>query len=324
MKKDYKIVLVIGNGFDLDLGLKTSYKDFMESERFQRQLEKAEQQVRIGLNIDDNLFKYLQNKKNLQKWIDIEEELLNLATRKKKGIYSSLNTATKELEDTFQILCKELSAYIKSLSYDNICMHSIALRVLMSISQYSWSEIVSFNYTDIREISKLVGCINCPVEYVHGQVSDDSIILGFQDDIEIDKSFCFMIKSFSPFFRSHNVRRKLLEADEIIFFGHSFGSTDYHYFEDLFKFQSDPDKANPDLILRIFTYNEKSRRDILFHLREMNDRRTDMLFELCDFEIYRTGLNEGDDAKMDKYFAELAERIEKFEGRTQTPIIYPQ
>jgi hypothetical protein len=321
MKKDYKIVLVIGNGFDLDLGLKTSYKDFMESDGFRRQLEKVDEQNRMGLNIGNNLFKYLQNKKDLQKWIDIEEELLKLATKKKN---ESLNIATKELEYSFQILCKELSTYIKSLSYDNICMHSIALRVLMCVSQYSRTEIISFNYTDIQKTSKLVDCISCPVEYVHGQVSNDSIILGFQDEVEIDKSFCFMIKSFSPFFRSHNVRRKLLEADEIIFFGHSFGSTDYHYFEDLFKFQSDPDKANPDLILRIFTYNEKSRRDILFHLREMNDRRTDMLFELCDFEIYRTGLNEGDDAKMDKYFAELAERIEKFEGRTQTPIIYPR
>ena len=27
-----KLVLILGNGFDLDLGLKTSYKDFWESE----------------------------------------------------------------------------------------------------------------------------------------------------------------------------------------------------------------------------------------------------------------------------------------------------
>ncbi|MBP5517465.1 MAG: hypothetical protein J6X91_02220 [Bacteroidales bacterium] len=32
MSESRKIVLVIGNGFDLDLGLKTSYKDFWESE----------------------------------------------------------------------------------------------------------------------------------------------------------------------------------------------------------------------------------------------------------------------------------------------------
>lgn len=30
-KEPKKIVLIIGNGFDLDLGLKTLYKDFWES-----------------------------------------------------------------------------------------------------------------------------------------------------------------------------------------------------------------------------------------------------------------------------------------------------
>ena len=323
MKKDYKIVLVIGNGFDLDLGLKTSYKDFMESDGFRRQLEKVDEQNRMGLSVGDNLFKYLQSKKDIQKWIDIEEELLRLATYK-KGPIGPLITATRELEESFEFLRSELSTYVRGLSYDNIRMDSIALKTLKSIARYSRSEIISFNYTNIQKISNLVGRISCPVEYVHGQVSNDSIILGLQDEVEIDKSFCFMIKSFSPFFKSHNVRTKLLSADEIIFFGHSFGSTDYHYFADLFKQQSDPRTANPNLILRIFTHNEKSRRDILFHLREMNERRTNMLFELCDFEVYRTRLNDEDDKKMNKYFAELAERIEKFERRTQTPIIYPR
>ena len=32
MAEPRKIVLILGNGFDLDLGLKTSYKDFWESE----------------------------------------------------------------------------------------------------------------------------------------------------------------------------------------------------------------------------------------------------------------------------------------------------
>ena len=30
--KDYRVVLVIGNGFDLDLGLKTKYNDYMNSD----------------------------------------------------------------------------------------------------------------------------------------------------------------------------------------------------------------------------------------------------------------------------------------------------
>ena len=31
---DYKLVLVLGNGFDLDLGLPTSYSNFLESPYF--------------------------------------------------------------------------------------------------------------------------------------------------------------------------------------------------------------------------------------------------------------------------------------------------
>ena len=32
--QNYKTVFVVGNGFDLNLGLKTSYKDFMKSHWF--------------------------------------------------------------------------------------------------------------------------------------------------------------------------------------------------------------------------------------------------------------------------------------------------
>ena len=31
---DYKVVLVLGNGFDLDLGLPTGYSDFLQSPFF--------------------------------------------------------------------------------------------------------------------------------------------------------------------------------------------------------------------------------------------------------------------------------------------------
>lgn len=63
-----------------------------------------------------------------------------------------------------------------------------------------------------------------PVSYMHGSLKsrqtekdDTSIILGFQDDIEIDDSYCFMIKSHSPYYTSHNLKSKLDQADEVIF-----------------------------------------------------------------------------------------------------------
>jgi hypothetical protein len=81
----------------------------------------------------------------------------------------------------------------------------------------------------------------------------------------------------------------------------------------LFKYQSLAEKANKDLILRIFTYDEKSRREVLIRLRDMNNKRTDMLYDLCDFEIYRTG-DGGDEDKIDSYFEQLKKRIRDYRG----------
>ena len=84
------------------------------------------------------------------------------------------------------------------------------------------------------------------------------------------------------------------------------GETDYHYFEDLFRFQSQPEHYKSSKTIRIFTYDENSRIDVLFQLRAMNNKRTDMLFDLNDFEIYRT---KDDSAKIKVYLDQLAERL---------------
>lgn len=311
----------MGNGFDLDLGLKTSYKSFIDSTYFKERLKKES-----NIGDDSNVFSYLYEKIGLKQWIDIEQELLTLATLKKEvrnfegHLVKVLNEAKFELEYTFEHLLTELCNYLRSLDYNNIKTNSTALKILKAVVSYSNSEIISYNYTDIMRLAPIIKtAIDCPIEYVHGNLRDRSIILGFQDDVEIDKSFCFMIKSFNPNFRSHNVRAKLLDADEIIFFGHSLGSTDYHYFEDLFRFQSQPDRANQNLILRIFTYDEDARRDILFQLRKMNNKRTDMIYELCDFEIYRTEPGV-DEYKITKYLEELVNRISMLQS---VPTVFP-
>lgn len=63
-----KIVLILGNGFDLDLGLKTSYKDFWESE-FCPKNYPAPLIHHLNQRWPDNL--------EAVKWYDLENELLN-------------------------------------------------------------------------------------------------------------------------------------------------------------------------------------------------------------------------------------------------------
>ena len=73
-RKDYKLVLVIGNGFDLDLGLPTSYQDFLKSLDFKLLLDPVNMKSSYGYYIEDseNLFHYLNQKYQCQNWIDIE------------------------------------------------------------------------------------------------------------------------------------------------------------------------------------------------------------------------------------------------------------
>lgn len=69
-----KIVVILGNGFDLDLGLKTSYKDFWESDHCPK-------------DHPSSLVEYL-NKKQWKsglenvRWFDLESELLSFALNK--------------------------------------------------------------------------------------------------------------------------------------------------------------------------------------------------------------------------------------------------
>lgn len=312
------ILLIIGNGFDLDLGLKTGYSDFLKSEFFTKNLDIMYDQNNI------NLFNYLENQKNIKGWIDVEKELADLASREPDFHNRYINKTDGKLAvcsdrevQTFQQLRLALHNYLDNISYD-IRKDSLALRVLDIVnSSFVSANIVTFNYTPLQKLTPFLreNKIAVPISYIHGSLRDNdilnddtSIILGFQDDIEIDDSYCFMIKSHSPYYTSKHIKRKLLEADEVIFFGHSLGSTDYPYFADFFKEQCAEKSDEQIKKVRIFTWDEKSRQNILVQLRNMNEKRTQMLYEYCDFDIYRTG-DINDYPKIQGYLDNLQSRI---------------
>lgn len=284
-------LLIIGNGFDLDLGLKTSYSDFIKSEYFQSIVHKYQ------------LLNFLYEKSHTAKWIDIENFLRLFAEQYKTG-----RTLPKDTETAFEKLRDSLCQYLRNIDFQ-LNTESVAATLLKEVVDNGYFQILSFNYTDIDQILLSLNISNKDVQYtyIHGNLKDKSIIIGFQDDVDVAKSTYFMIKSHSPYYRSCNVRAQLEKADEIIFFGHSLGTTDYHYFSDFFKQQSDltPNKVKSKKI-RIFTYDESSRQEILAQLRDMNEHRVNYLYDLNDLRIYRTNnIEDQDDIKL--YFQELQE-----------------
>jgi len=320
MDENYKIVIVLGNGFDLDLGLKTNYSDFMKSSFFQEKI-KTEETSDLSKDLRNkeelNLFNYLSRKQKILKWIDLESELAALAsthsihfqeTYKGRHEIKDKNIATLLEEKTFEQIRISLCNYLKELDYSNLNQESAAYKLMNLINFNSNIEVLSFNYTDLNAMQNN---LEINIDHIHGSTADESIILGFQDNLDIHNSYCFMIKSFSPYYQSHSVRKKILEADEIIIFGHSLGTTDYHYFQDLFKRQSDAKSVHKNIIIRIFTFDEHSRINILMRLREMNENKTNLLYDLCDLAIYRTGVKE-DQKKISTYLKGLEYRLKEF------------
>lgn len=81
--KPYKVLLILGNGFDLSLKLKTSYSSFIESDLFQKRVAiKRYPNARIDLH-DKNIHNYLTLQKKLKNWIDVELELKNYSSQQR-------------------------------------------------------------------------------------------------------------------------------------------------------------------------------------------------------------------------------------------------
>lgn len=151
-------------------------------------------------------------------------------------------------------------------------------------------EIFSFNYTDINRL-KCSFSNNYQLRYkhVHGSIAEKNIIIGFEDNVSGIEDFSFMIKTFNRNYISRHIRQSLSTAEEVIIFGHSLGSTDYHYFAQFFKEKSKSNLKPEDSVkISIVTANNESRIEIMNQLRRMNDTNTNLLFDQNDITFYCT------------------------------------
>ena len=177
------MLLILGNGFDLSLGLKTSYANFMASDLFTKWVKiKHFPNAKVNLH-DMNLFNYLHLQKGLRNWIDVEEELKKYASEQRVEYYYDNgsthflnNISTADINNSYQILCFALQTYIKTLDYTGVNEDSLSLELLRAVLRRKQNDVVTFNYTDVSwVVSKPRGSI----EYMHGNTTD-GIILGFQ------------------------------------------------------------------------------------------------------------------------------------------------
>lgn len=212
--------IVIGNGFDINLGLPTSYKDFVQSTHFDDMVKRG-----------NELAKHLKSKFDLQNWIDIENELKSY----------SLEKSDASFKFNYQLLTFALINYLEKLDYSLMKRTSAAYRLIESISESCDSfNILDFNYTKSTEIllqNNYVDdeVIKSSLIKVHGEAAKNDIIFGVEDSASIKPEHVFLRKAFPRHYKALNLRSMFEKANRIIFFGHSLGETDHTYFQNLFR-----------------------------------------------------------------------------------------
>lgn len=289
-------LLIIGNGFDLDLGWKTRYSDFAKSDYWPFKED--------YFNPNAELYPYLNNIKNKDLWLDLEMALCKYAMPSQDGIIGSSHHTPENDKIDYEKLVSSLYTYLNNESKKPIKTKSFAAQVLRSVINNGKFKIYSFNYSPIEQIaSMLVSDSSVNVDYVHGSLKRDDIILGIDDVTDICKGYEYMRKSFNAHYGHHDIYYDLQDAEEIVFFGLSLGKIDYPYFSQFFKDQTRPEMKRKDSkYIRIFTYDINSRIDIQNNLRKMNEKQN--LFVKNDLEFVLTK-DEQDTAKLESFVEKM-------------------
>ena len=284
-------ILIIGNGFDLDLGIKTKYIDFANSEYWP---------FKERFSFEENTLPYFLNshKNKVETWFDLEELLAIFARDNSILSKEKINDTMRD----FEILKKKLKEYLEKQEEvffeemkENTQTKKMSHSILQDFLEMQNSKIYTFNYTNTQKIAKnLILGFKDNVTHIHGSIKENNIILGTGDQRDIPDPFFQFYKSASPNYSSNNLVEDLNNADEIYIFGHSLGRNDHDYFSDFFKKASSNNKIpqySKKIKIRIFTYDNNSEIDIKKQLMALTNRHLIGLYAHCDFKIIKTSMN---------------------------------
>lgn len=265
---EHDIIVIIGNGFDLNLGLKTGYRDFIASDIFNSL-------VLSGNHLCD----YLKSRLELQHWIDIENEL---------KIYSydvCKSDDRKPFKKEYQELCKSLCDYLKSLDLSQIDKTSKAYKFIRFLSNRSDVLILNFNYTDSADYILDDGDKKFTVLNIHGKAKENQIVFGVEDDARINDKDIFLKKSTCTWNEIVDIDNYLTNASQIVFWGYSLGETDHHYFEEFFRSVRNKHSAKGAKHIFIYHYGEEGHDDILRQIDELTIHGIHALRSNNDFNM---------------------------------------
>lgn len=254
-----KSVIVIGNGFDMDLGINLSFSEWRKRD------------LCLGYELDKiNPKGYLWNDFEFSLRESIIDCFINKANSEKRA---------NDINLFWQGFWKYLSVFFSEVTKDFPDLMSVnencAFEVLKHLNESS--KVFTFNYTYPYEYVKLPA--KCEFTFIHGRyykdyfvdgsammVQSHNMIIGIDykripQQIINNKYFRPIIKKLNSSFEESGIEQSLAEAENVIFFGHSLGITDSDYFDEFF---SNITKTNcPCKRIYIVTFNPQSYTNII-------------------------------------------------------------
>ena len=312
--KNYNITVFIGNGFDLSLGLKSRYTDY-----FNHKDENGNKDFwpeKYSFTDEDQLYKRLNGKllspegiaspNEKITWYDLEDVLKKHAKREfPKGImflqsYEESFARDKEYYNEIKLGLKN---YLKHAEKEWLksdgrqIKKSAAFQLMYEICVRAKMDpyVITFNYTNIHALLdktvsnswEKINISNNWVQFVHGSLLEDHIILGINEDKNVPKEYDFLFKSWDVHYVSHQVIDTLKNSQVIFFFGISFGTIDSVYFVDFFESIINGKYDNNKKHLVICTYNENSMREIYRQFFQMGISIMELKAH-CNFKVLLT------------------------------------
>ncbi|MBC7751316.1 MAG: hypothetical protein H7Z73_06300 [Candidatus Saccharibacteria bacterium] len=278
-------ILIIGNGFDLNLGLKTSYSDFIKSEQFQNLVKS-----------NNYLAGHLQNIHSDKNWVDIEHELKNYGNVTNNQSQLNLKIGKQALmpnerpikckADFVELknaLMKHLESEIKNSQELNnkINQASKVLRcgylknfnaARFNMLEPYFNEILTFNYTNFfDQFFHAQEKKNLKIHHIHGSIDNRDIVFGVEDGTT-SSNYSFLNKSdHAAFGKTKNVSATLIHASEAHFFGCSLGDTDNAHFKRAFKIISTNELKHSRIKIYFYVYGKQGYRDIFNRIMALTE-----------------------------------------------------
>lgn len=288
--KESASLLILGNGFNLDMKFRTRYKDFYTRYLNDNNSVKYKNSELCRLLLDKNKNRQWADIEQVIKQFAIDSRTMTIDIEEEKAFFDYL---VRELgfymhgEDAFHSVpddvCK-FSPEMKPHKQDLETLDTLSLRLLRGIMQSEYKiKVLSFNYSDMQSIATTVAygmvkhnngndvhslrfCNDYHLagkltkehfEFEYPHISGSKCVLGTDDDSKIPDYLSFMRKSAQLEPDAYSV--DFSGYRYIIFFGFSFGECDSNFnkilFDKLCKMENKPK-------LVIITYDTESSTQI--------------------------------------------------------------